>query len=119
VRTFRLDRIQELTILQQPFQPPASFDARAFLENTALGQPQVSARLRFTPAGAQAARLNRFLWNEVEEQSDGSLLVTLSAPDLKWAASTILAYGPVVEVLDPPELRQLVQNWAQSVVALY
>ena len=67
---------------------------------------------------AQAARLNRLFWSEIEEQPDGSLLVTFPAPDLNWAASTILAYGPVVEVLDPPELRQLVHAWAQAIVNL-
>ena len=57
-------------------------------------------------------------WSEIAEQTDGSLLVTLPAPDLNWAASTILAYGPVVEVLDPPELRQLVRDWAKAIANL-
>lgn len=118
LRTFRLDRIQELTVLEQSFQPPDVFDARAFLEDASRGQPQVYARLKFTPEAAQAARLNRLFWSEFAEQPDGSLVVTFPAPDLNWAASTILAYGPVVEVLDPPELRQLVQAWAQAIVNL-
>ena len=68
---------------------------------------------------AQAATLNRLFWSEFEEQSDGSLLVTFPAPDLDWAASTILAYGPIVEVLEPAELRRRVQAWAQKVVEIY
>jgi predicted DNA-binding transcriptional regulator YafY len=119
LRTFRLDRIQELTILQKTFQPPANFHARAYIEETTRGLPQLQARLKFTPAAVPAARSNRFFWSDFAEQPDGSLLVTLPAPDLNWAASTILAYGPVVEVLDPPELRQLVHAWAQSVAELY
>jgi predicted DNA-binding transcriptional regulator YafY len=119
LRTFRLDRIQELIVLKHTFQVPASFDGRAFIEEATLGLPQVQARLKFSPAAVQAARSNRFFWSEFTEQADGSLLVTLPAPDLNWAASTILAYGPVVEVLDPPELRQLVQAWAQATVDLY
>jgi predicted DNA-binding transcriptional regulator YafY len=118
VRTFRLDRIQELTVLKQSFQTPSGFDARAFMEKTTRGQPQVLARLKFTLAGAPVARLNRLYWSELAEQPDGSLLVTFPAPDLDWAASTILAYGPVVEVLDPPELRQLVHAWAQAIFNL-
>jgi predicted DNA-binding transcriptional regulator YafY len=119
LRTFRLDRIQELTVLEQSFEVPAGFDARAFMEETTHSKPQVRARLKFAPAGAQAARSNRFFWSEFAEQADGSLLVTLPAPDLNWAASTILAYGPAVEVLDPPELRRLVRTWAQATVDLY
>ena len=118
LRTFRLDRIQELTVLEQTFQTPSGFAARAFMEETTRGQPQVLARLKFTRAAAPVARLNRLSWSELAEQPDGSLLVTFPAPDLDWAASTILAYGPVVEVLDPPELRQLVHAWAQAIVDL-
>ncbi len=110
LRTFRLDRIQELAVLPQIFQPPADFDARDFMESATRGQPQVHACLKFSREFAQAARLNRLFWSEVAEQSDGSLLVTFPAPDLDWAASTILAYGPTVEVLDPPELRQRVKT---------
>jgi predicted DNA-binding transcriptional regulator YafY len=118
VRTFRLDRIQELTVLKQSFQTPSGFDARAFIEEITRGQPQVLARLKFTRAAAPVARLNRLFWSELAEQPDGSLLVTFPAPDLDWAASTILAYGPVAEVLDPPELRQLVHAWSQAIVNL-
>ena len=119
IRTFRLDRIQELTVLKQTFQAPASFDARAFMEDSTRGQPQVLARLKFARAAAPGARLNRLVWSEFAEQADGSLLVTLPSPDLNWAASTILAYGPLVEVLDPPELRQLVRDWAEAIANLY
>jgi proteasome accessory factor C len=90
LRTFRLDRIQELTVLKLTFQAPASFDARAYMEDSTRGQPQVLARLKFTRAAAQVARLNRLFWSDSTEQADGSLLVTLAAPDLDWAASTIL-----------------------------
>jgi predicted DNA-binding transcriptional regulator YafY len=119
LRIFRLDRIRELVVLPQTFQPPAGFDARGFMESSTGSQPQVQARLKFPRKFAQAARLNHLFWSESEQQSDGSLLVSFPAPNLDWAASTILAYGPTVEVLDPPELRQLVHAWAQKVVELY
>jgi predicted DNA-binding transcriptional regulator YafY len=117
-RTFRLDRILELTVLEQSFQPPPGFDARTFLEATTRGQPQVLARLKFSREAAQVARLNRLFWSEFSEQADGSLEVVFPAPDLTWAANTILAYGPVVKVLGPPELRQLVQAWALAIINL-
>ena len=47
------------------------------------------------------------------------MLVTFSTPDLEWAASTVLAYGPLVTVLEPVELRTKVQEWAQAILALY
>ena len=38
---------------------------------------------------------------------------------LEWAASTTLAYGPAVEVLDPPELRVMVTEWLDATVRKY
>ena len=80
------------------------------------GQMLVQVRYRFTAETAQTARLNRPFWESFEEKPDGSVVVTASAPDLNWAASSVLAYGPGVEVLDPPELRQIVRDRAQAIV---
>ena len=38
---------------------------------------------------------------------------------MEWAASTVLAYGPIVEVLEPPELRQMVAERAEAIARLY
>jgi predicted DNA-binding transcriptional regulator YafY len=119
VRIFRIDRIQELSLLSEVFQAPADFDAREFMLQDALGQPQIRARIKFAKEVAHVALTNRAFWDGFEEQPDGSVIGTVSAPDLNWAASNILAYGPLVEVLDPPELRQLLRDWAQATANLY
>ena len=41
VRTFRIDRIQELTLLGEVFQSPADFNAREFMSRDFQGQTQV------------------------------------------------------------------------------
>jgi hypothetical protein len=66
---------------------------------------------------AQAAHValdNRAMWQTCEEQPDGSLIVTLTLPDLQWAACMALGYGPIVTVLQPQELRHLAREWAQA-----
>jgi predicted DNA-binding transcriptional regulator YafY len=45
--------------------------------------------------------------------------VTLSAPDLPWLASIALSFANLVTVLEPPELREIVRDWARSVLELY
>jgi predicted DNA-binding transcriptional regulator YafY len=72
--------------------------------------------MRLVPEAARAALEDRSYWDQVQEQGDGSAIVTFSAPSLEWAASTALMFGPAVEVLDPPELRRMVTKWAALVV---
>jgi predicted DNA-binding transcriptional regulator YafY len=119
VRLFRLDRIRAVLAAGETFRIPEDFNAREFMGRNLQVQPQVQARLRFSAEAAPIARLNRPAWETFEEQRDGSVMVTVSSPDLNWAASTFLAYGPGVEVLDPPDLRQLVQDWAQAIITGY
>jgi predicted DNA-binding transcriptional regulator YafY len=119
VRTFRVDRIVELGLLEASFDPPAQFDLRAYLASEFLDQPHVTARLRFVPAADRAALDNRLFWETIELQPDGSLDASFTAPTLEWAASTALMYGPAVEVLEPPELRRMVAGWASATADKY
>ena len=112
VRSFRVDRIEGLQRLERSFAEPEGFDVRRYLEEEMRGQSMLSARLRFDPRAAPRALANRASWDQLEEQSDGAVCVTLTCPDLAWAASSVLAYGPGVSVLDPPELRAMVRDWA-------
>jgi len=118
-RTFRVDRIQKLSILDQTFPIPESFEIHKYLENEFKEQPLVRARLKFIPQAANIVRSNPNLWEEVTERLDGSLVVTMTAPDLPWLASMILSFSNMVTVLEPPELREMVREWAQSTADLY
>jgi predicted DNA-binding transcriptional regulator YafY len=62
---------------------------------------------------------NRATWDAQEEQTDGSLIVTMAAPDLLWAASTAMAFGPIVVVLQPEEVCRMVREWAGAVARQY
>lgn len=46
----------------------------------------------------------------METQADGSLIVTFGAQGMNYAASMIMSYGPLVEVLEPKELRETFVN---------
>jgi predicted DNA-binding transcriptional regulator YafY len=118
-RTFRVDRIQSLDLLDQTFQMPGDFDIHAYLERELADQPVVRAKLRFKPAGAHIATSERSIWETLEGNPDGSVDVTLSAPDLPWLASIALSFANLVTVLEPPELREIVRDWARSVLELY
>jgi predicted DNA-binding transcriptional regulator YafY len=119
MRTFRVDRIDDLSLTAQDFQVPDDFDIQAYLANEWKNQPQIQVRMQFAPEGAHLAHTNRAFWRSMEDMADGSVLVTMTVPDLNWAASNALAYGPWVTVLDPEELRHMVAEWAQAIAGQY
>ncbi|MBK7452325.1 MAG: YafY family transcriptional regulator [Anaerolineales bacterium] len=111
IRSFRVDRISEISMLDTAFSVPADFDLQSYLLNELQSQPQIKVKLQFQADAANLVTANRSYWESIETQADGSVIVILSAPTLEWAASTTLAYGPVVEALEPLELRIMVAEW--------
>jgi len=118
VRSFRIDRIHTATQLEAHFEVPADFDARRFLNLDALSAP-VHVRLRFAPEVAHLALNNRPAWESVETLPEGGVLAALALPDLMWAASFSLSYGPGVTVEAPEALRRLVAEWARAIAQRY
>lgn len=116
LRSFRVDRIQEISLTSERFTIPPDFDVQTFLKNEFQNEGKVDVRLRFFAQAAYIARANQSYWESLEEQKDGSIIVTFSAPDLNWAASSVLSYGPAVTALEPPALQKLVREWAKKIV---
>jgi len=119
VRTFRVDRISELNLQAQTFPAPVDFDIQAYMAQEWQNIPQIKVRMLFAPQFAHLAQYGRGYWGTLEEQPDGSAVVSFDAPDIHAAASNVLAYGPAVTVLEPPEVRELVREWARAAADLY
>jgi predicted DNA-binding transcriptional regulator YafY len=119
VRTFRVDRILEVGLTNSTFTRPEEFDFRAYIAKDWQDVPTTRVKLRFTPRMAYLAQYARGYWETMEEHDDGGLTVTFNAPDLYAAASHALSYGPGVIVLEPPEVRRMVKEWAGAITGLY
>lgn len=119
IRTFRVDRISEIALLNKTFNVSSGFDLQSHLKKEAYAQPQVKVRLRFERDLANLVTESQSYWETVEPQADGSVDVTFSSPTLEWAASTTLAYGPAVEALEPPKLRLMVAEWIEATAQKY
>ncbi len=119
MRSFRIDRIEEVQCTENTFHMTEDFDIHAYLAEEWQSQPQIQVKLRFTPQAAHVALTNRSYWDELEEQPDGAIIVKMVMPDLISATCTALAYGPGVTVLEPEALRMMVADWARAIVALY
>jgi len=118
-RSFRVDRMNEIILLSEPFDIPDDFVIRDYLAAEPTPQLDIQITMRFQPEGIYLADYGRSYWQTMEPQSDGSLIVTFGAQDMNYAASTIMSYGPLVEVLEPEELRQTLQAWATAVAEQY
>ena len=117
VRTFRLDRIVELTVLERTFLDPVDFNLQAYLVSDPFFQPPIGVRLRFGPEAAVVAQDNRAYWNSIEEQPDGAIVVTFEAADLEAAAGMVLRVGFPATILEPAGLLELVRQQARAVSA--
>jgi predicted DNA-binding transcriptional regulator YafY len=119
VRSFRVDRIRELERLEAGFQIPADFDAQKFLSFEIQSETQFRVRLHLGVEVAHLALSTPAAWEEISPQADGSVIVSTALPDLYWAASLALSYGPAATVLEPEELRRMVSDWARQIAANY
>lgn len=123
LRTFKVERIEALSVSPETFEPP---DAEE-LERTLLrawdiigDQPEVEVLLRFSPL--VAARVQEATWHptqSVEEGPDGSLLWRARVAGTHEIKLWILGWGADVEVLAPPGLRADVARTLQAALAQY
>ena len=117
VRNFRLDRMDDVSVLEAHFTRPAHF--------------QLVRRNLFEPGSydvwvlfaAEVARWVReapsFFAVAEEEAPDGSLLVTLHVRDESEILQWLLGWGRHARVLEPESLRRRIAEEAEALLSLY
>ena len=106
VRSFRLDRIREVTVLSETFETPKDFDANreAALNISDHEGAPFTVRVRFS--NSVARWITESYPNIVESRSqDGAVVVKFETENLRWAALWALPYAENAEILEPPEAR--------------
>lgn len=125
LRTFRISRLEEASLLDETFMRPEGFDLAAYWEQSTARfkseLPRYVARVRTTEAGLDRLRKERFIKVLQVENSDnqGQILAEVDLQTLDWACGVILRIGRDAEVLEPHELRERVISEAQAILALY
>ena len=119
IRSFRLDRIVELTLLDETFEVPADFDLEAYVASEPFFQRRIEVRLLFAPEVALMALDHRAYWESLEEQPDGSVIVTFTVPEVEVALNVVLGHASLAMVLEPEALREMVRERAKAMVARY
>jgi proteasome accessory factor B len=105
LRTFSVERILSLSVTEERFEPQdLSEDAFAHSLGVHEGTPE-SIEIAFEPRMARYVKER--VWHasqEIHEQPDGSVILSLTVSN-DWALrSWILGFGPVARVLAPPHL---------------
>jgi predicted DNA-binding transcriptional regulator YafY len=121
-RTFKIDRIQDLAVTTQRFDPPDASVEDAFVNawDIIADQPVVEVVLRFDPA--IAARVREAQWHpsqRLEAAPDGSLVWRGRVSGTIEIRLWILSWGSQVEVLEPAELRADVAATYRAAAARY
>ena len=119
VRSFRVDRISELILLDETFDAAAGFDIQAYLATDMASIWLCGCGCVLRPSSSRSRWMTGCNGRRSSRSPMGRSSSTLAVPDMEWAASTVLAYGPIVEVLEPPELRQMVAERAEAIARLY
>lgn len=106
LRSFRLDRVGEVTMLEQPFCRPSGFDALTQLVQGIATIPHAHAIEVLLRTDLQTARRSFSLAFGLLEPVDGGVLLRTSADDLAWFARQLAGLQFDFEILAPAKLRR-------------
>ncbi len=114
-RTFKLSRMENVAILDEPSLPHG---APPPIDNSHGDLPLASLCVRFSPSAAYRV-YDEFDRSSISRLPDGSLLVTTEWPVGAWGMGYLLSYGSSAEVLWPEYIRQIMRQEAQKIFSLY
>lgn len=122
-RWFRVDRIQDIRLLEEQFEVDPDFDREAHFafafQHEVGGTPQEMV-IWFDPPTAPYIRERR--WHptqQIDEHPDGSLTLHLVVRGLNEVKRWVLFYGQGARVLGPPELLDKVKAEVKAMAQLY
>jgi len=124
IRTFKIERIQRIELLDEKYTVPADFDANEFLGSSwgiVVEGEVATIKLRFEdPEIIRIMEETRWHPSQVlERQKDGSVIMTLRVTSTVDLYSWILRWGEKVEVLEPEELREEIAETARAMLEVY
>lgn len=123
-RTFRISRIDEARMTDEPFERPANFDLAASwaasVQRFKSRLPRYEALVRIATGRFDALSRERFVAvGESREDGDGWIEAAVTFDTLESACAILLGYGRHAEAISPAELRSSIAEEARSISALY
>ena len=114
-RHFKVDRVRDVEVLTATFIRPSDFDLNRHLEHSlgiySADAPVQDVRLWFSADVARYVTEHRWHHSQqLEEQADGSLLVSLRLTGFEELTSWLLSFGCHARALAPPLLVDAVRD---------
>lgn len=117
VRVFRVDRIEDARLLDEPAAPPPDVELRDLAEGVFRPAAQhLLVELALSPAYAWVAD---YYPVETAEEGDDGLRISLRVSEPAWVQSLVLGSGGNVRVLSPGWLADAVRGDAAAALAAY
>ena len=118
-RVFRVDRIKDLGVTEESFEPPSDFDAAAVARSPLFvpSPHDIEATIDLAPQAGWVREVTPH--DRAEALDDGWTRMTLRTAHLEWLARLALRLGADARVVGPPELVDLVRETAGKALAGY
>lgn len=126
IRTYRVSRVQQASILDEPCTRPPNFDLAGYWRQSSAdflaNIPRHVVSVRMTrEALSRVQQVGRFIQLEHVGSPDehGWVTARILFEYKEEACGFMLSFGTEMEILEPQELREQVVKLAQSVAAFY
>jgi predicted DNA-binding transcriptional regulator YafY len=121
VRTFAVERIQSLSLLEDRFTPIEEVPDIAFPHSLGVHSgPPERVEIEFRPAVADYVRSRE--WHpsqQVQDNESGGIVMTLAVCIDRALRSWILSFGPLARILSPQELAADIAGQLEQARSLY
>ena len=122
ITTFKLNRINEVNILDEDFDIPEDFNIEKLLGSSwgVIWGDEITVKLKFSTNVTR--RVRETIWHQSQQIQDlpgGGCILTLKVGSTLEMTPWIRGWGPDVEVLEPAELREQFKNWAKELGKIY
>lgn len=139
-RTFKLNRLRELSVLpgsfEDKYRPPLLDNPEYILETPATNPPDtgnqnppdtgnqnppvpiISLILEFSPEVAYRV-YDEFEPEEITPNSDGSFTVEVSYPETDWVYGYILSFGTAITVISPRRVAEIIKSRSEKIFQKY
>jgi predicted DNA-binding transcriptional regulator YafY len=124
VRTFRLDRMEQLEVTDEPARRPADFELSHAWRSAVLATEQKRRRVQaLVRSSAEVLRWLREQFgdalSDVRAIEGGRFAMKIAGPNAEWLADHLCGWGSDVEVVAPPQVRAAMARIGAELVARY